>query len=453
MPMVRLLRARVRPLGATDDEAPSMATTMATTQAREFDVVIYGATGFTGGLVAEYFARHVRPLGVRWALAGRSMRKLEALRGRLERAFEGLDEDDLTLIQADASRPETLRAMCARAQVVLSTAGPFAELGEPLVEACIAEGADYVDITGEPEFWSGIIERHHEAARRAGVRLVPCCGFDSIPADLGVLYTVSQLPQGRPAIIEGFVEGRGAASGGTWHSAIGAMASLRDLERTRRRARRAAGGEAEGGADGLSRSGTPLPMVPHFNDHVSAWVAPLPTIDPVVVKRSALLRGDYGEGFRLGYYLRVGSLQRLIGMGVGLGALYALSQLELTRAQLLKWRARGGGPDAQERARSWFRVTFHARSGEDALVTRVSGGDPGYTETARMVSEAALCLVRHRDELPPVCGILTPASALGHTLIRRLQQAGLRFETLSSTLDDGPVNGGRATLGSWDEEA
>src|SRR5579862_5098377 len=166
---------------------------------REYDIVLFGATGFTGGLTAEYLAAHADP-GTRWALAGRSRSKLEAVRSRL-----GPDQAGLPLIEADVNDPESIRALAQSTKVVITTVGPYINYGEALVAACAAAGTDYVDLTGEPEFVDRMWLGYHEQASRSGARIVHSCGFDSIPYDLGALFTVEQLPDGVPIALDGFV--------------------------------------------------------------------------------------------------------------------------------------------------------------------------------------------------------------------------------------------------------
>jgi short subunit dehydrogenase-like uncharacterized protein len=309
--------------------------------------------------------------------------------------------------------------MAQQTRVVLTTVGPYIQHGEPLVGACVRAGTDYVDITGEPDFVDLTWERYDAAARERGVRIVSCCGFDSIPHDLGALFTVTKLPSTEPIVVEGFVRAKGTFSGGTWQSAITAMSAIRE-RRPRPRP------PIEGGARTVHgvRPGI------RYEKSLRAWVCPLPTIDPQVVLRSARALPVYGPDFRYGHYVQIRSGLQLAAGVAGVGALVALAQLPPTRELLRKVRGSGEGPGPEERGRAWFQVTFHGKSASRKAVTRVSGGDPGYSETAKMVSESALCLALDRDKLPSRAGVLTTASAMGERLIERLQAAGIRFELL-----------------------
>jgi short subunit dehydrogenase-like uncharacterized protein len=384
---------------------------------RAFDVVVYGATGFTGGLVVDYLAEHA-PSTLRWAVAGRDRSRLEAIRDRV-RVGSGRE---VGVVVARSDDRVSLDAMTASARVVLTTVGPYAQHGEPLVASCVAQGTDYVDITGEPEFVDRVLARHHEEAARRGVRIVNCCGFDSVPHDLGAFFAVRELAAEGPVALEGFVQAGGGISGGTWHSAIGAMARMRETQRASMRVDRpvATGGRRVRGVRGR----------PRREPEVSGWVVPMPTIDPQIVLRSARARSEYGPDFTYAHYARVGTIDKAVGLVAGVGVVAALAQLGPTRRLLLRAKRQGEGPTEEVRARGYFRVTFVARAGTRRLVARVSGGEPGYTETSKMVSEAALALALDRERLPQAAGVLTPVCAFGDVLLDRLVRAGLRFEVV-----------------------
>lgn len=386
---------------------------------RSYDVIVFGATGFTGRLAAEYLARKALEEPLRWAIAGRSAARLAEVKAALVAVNPACSS--LGVIEASSGDPASLERMAAQTRVVLTTVGPYADHGEPLVAACIKEGTHYADITGEPEFVDGLLDRHHAAARARGVRIVNCCGFDSIPHDLGALFTVKQLPSGAPITVEGFVRSRGTFSGGTWQSAIGAMAKLRDRPKRPR---------AE---DPTGRKVRAIKPRIRYEARLNAWVCPLPTIDPQIVLRSARALEAFGPDFRYGHYVQVRSAISLVGLVVGVGTVVALAQIAPARELLRKVRGSGEGPSAEERARSFFKVTFHGTSGASRVVTRVSGGDPGYTETAKMVAESALCLALDSDSLSSPGGVLTPAEAMGDVLLGRLQKAGIKFEVLEKS--------------------
>ncbi|WP_328603137.1 saccharopine dehydrogenase NADP-binding domain-containing protein [Amycolatopsis sp. NBC_00345] len=384
----------------------------------DYDVVLFGATGFTGALTAEHLARSAPP-GCRWALAGRNPGKLDALRTRLAEIDDRLG--DLPLLTADVTDEASLRAVAASAKVVITTVGPYLEYGEPLVAACAAEGTDYVDLTGEPEFVDRMYVAYHAKAAETGARLVHCCGFDSIPHDLGAHYTVQQLPEGVPLQVDGYVRVGARPSGGTLLTAMTSFARYPQMTRAARE--RAAAEPANAGRTVRTPAGTP-----HRAPGTRHWAVPLTTIDPQIVGHSARASERYGPDFRYRHFAAFAHLPSVAAGAVGMGALLAASQVPPARRALSRLLAPGQGPSPERRARSWFSVRFEGNGGGEHVTTEVSGGDPGYDETAKMLGESALCLAF--DELPETAGQVTTATAMGDALIGRLSRAGMTFRTL-----------------------
>ncbi len=385
---------------------------------RAHDIVVFGATGFTGELTAEYLARNA-PAGTRWALAGRNQAKLEAVRRRLTEVEPGCAE--LPLLRADVTDEGSVRDVAEAARVVITTVGPYIRYGEPLVAACAKAGTDYVDLTGEPEFVDRMWLGYHSRAVETGARLVHSCGFDSIPYDLGALFTVQQLPEGAPVSMEGFVRTGASFSGGTYQSTIEIVSRLRQgmaVARERRSREERPTGRSVRGVSGL----------PHHDEFAGGWVIPFPSIDPQTVLRSARALERYGPDFTYSHYLAVKRLPVALGLAGGAVGLVTLAQIPPARRMLLGLKGSGEGPSAERRAKSWFRVRFAARSGDREVRTEVSGGDPGYDETSKMLAESAMCLAF--DELPQRAGQLTPAVAMGDALRARLEAGGIEFEVL-----------------------
>ncbi|MFG1890485.1 saccharopine dehydrogenase family protein [Micromonospora sp. NPDC049051] len=387
---------------------------------RTYDVVLFGATGFTGGLTAEYLARTAPP-GLRWALAGRNPGKLAGVRDRLAAIDPELA--GLPLLTADVTDAGSLRAVAESARVVATTVGPYVHHGEPLVAACARAGTDYLDITGEPEFVDLMYVRHHAEAERTGARLVHACGFDSIPHDLGVWFTLKHLPDDVPIAVDGFVRAGGRFSAGTYHSALTAFSRTAEASRAARERR-----QVEPRPPGRRVRAVPGRVA--RSTELGMWAVPLPTIDPQVVRRSAAARPEYGPDFRYRHFAAVKRLPTVLAAGAGLGALVALVKLPPTRRWLLGRLASGQGPTPQQRARSWFRVRFVGTGGGRRVLTEVAGGDPGYDETAKMLAESALCLAG--DELPGTAGQVTPVTAMGDALLDRLVRAGMTFRVLDT---------------------
>ncbi|MFE5811968.1 saccharopine dehydrogenase family protein [Streptomyces sp. NPDC056479] len=383
---------------------------------RPYDIVLFGATGFVGVLTAEYLAEHA-PEGLRWAIAGRSKRKLERLRESLP-GGEGIG-----VLEADVADPASMRRLAEHARVVATTVGPYVMYGEDLVAACADTGADYLDLSGEPEFVDLTYVRHDARARETGARLVHACGFDSVPHDLGAYFTVQQLPEGVPLTVDGFVTADATFSGGTFASALNQFARGRQMlaagrDRARHEPRL------------MGRRAAAPTSVPRFAKEVGAWALPLPTIDPQIVKRSARALERYGPDFRYRHYAAVRHLPVAVGGVAAMGALFSAAQLPPARRWLSDRLKPGEGPGPEKRARSWFSVRFVGEGGGRRVFTEVAGGDPGYGETAKMFAESALSLAF--DDLPDTAGQVTTAVAMGDALIDRLQAAGITFRVAAT---------------------
>ncbi|MFC0532157.1 saccharopine dehydrogenase family protein [Phytohabitans kaempferiae] len=380
---------------------------------RAYDIALFGATGFTGRLTAEYLAAHAPP-GLRWAIAGRHGDRLRALRERL-----GTPVD---VVEADAADERSLRALAESSRLVVTTVGPYIRHGEPLVAACAAAGTDYTDLTGEPEFVDRVYLRHHATAERTGARLVHACGFDSIPPDIGALYTVRHLPEGVPIRMRGYISAGGRPSGGTFDTVLTNFARWRSagtVHSERRRAEPAPAGRRVRG----------LPGRPHHQPAIDVYALPMPSIDPQIVVRSARALERYGPDFTYGHFVGARSPFTAAGLAVAAGGAFALAQLGPTRRALRRLLPPGSGPSARRRAKGWFAMRFVAEGGGRRVVAEVAGGDPGYGETAKMLAESALCL--SQDDLPDLAGQLTTAVAMGDALRARLERAGLTFRVLS----------------------
>lgn len=387
---------------------------------RELDIVVLGASGFTGGLTAEYLAAHA-PSPTRWAVAGRNLGKLEALRDRL-----GVD---VQVLEADVDDQVSLRRVAEASRVVVTTVGPYIRYGEPVVAACAEAGTDYVDLTGEPEFVDRVYVRHHATAERTGARLVHACGFDSIPHDLGALFTVQQLPEDLPIRIRGYVSARGLPSGGTFESALTIFSRFRQATAAHAERQRAEPGD-QPAKPGDVRRAHAVAGWPGYDRAVRAWVLPLPTIDPQIVVRSARMLDRYGPDFSYSHFVALGNPAAAAALTAGAAATFALAQVPPARQLLLRLRPSGAGPTAEQREKGWFRVRFVGEAGDRRVVTEVAGGDPGYGETSKMLAESALCLAG--DPLPETAGQVTTAIAMGDALRRRLETAGISFRVLES---------------------
>jgi short subunit dehydrogenase-like uncharacterized protein len=408
---------------------------------RPYDIVLWGATGFTGRLVAEYLVRQKG--GARLALAGRNRDKLERVRADLR----GVEPSaaSLPVVVADADDPASLEALANSTGVVCTTVGPYAKHGSGLTAACAARGTDYCDITGEVQFVRDNIDKNHARARETGARIVHCCGFDSIPSDLGVYMVFDHARRhlgARLGDVNFFMgETKGGFSGGT-------VASLLNLvdEATKSRATRRLLGDPYALSPDRSRE----PSLGderdqrgvRWSDDLHAWTAPflMAAVNTRVVRRSnALLDYAYGDRFRYREVMSLppgpkGALAATAVTG-GLAGFVAAAAIAPTRKLLERaLPAPGEGPSKEKRDAGYFRARIVAStdprdspapSKVRALIEGTS--DPGYGETAKMLSEAALCLALERDRLESPGGVLTPASCFGMRLVERLRSAGMTF--------------------------
>ncbi|HKP61895.1 MAG TPA: saccharopine dehydrogenase NADP-binding domain-containing protein [Polyangiales bacterium] len=385
--------------------------------AREYDLLVFGATGFTGGLTAEYLAKNA-PAGLRWAIGGRSATKLAAVKARLCAINPACAA--VGCVEASVDDLESLQRMAGKTRVLLTTVGPFIDYGEPVVRACIEQRTDYIDSTGEPNFIQLLLGRYAQAAAQRQVRLVPSCGFDAIPADLGALFTVRQLPNDQPIKLAGYMSLKAQFSGGTERSAIKSW--MPPSERIAAPSLSATSGRQVGA----------LPSKVERRPELGKWSSPLPTVDGPLVLRSAANLSCYGPDFRYSHNALHPSFGVLLAAGVVFGIAGFLARFRPMRELMLKLVKKSGeGPSQATMAESWFKLQFIAECAGKILQTEVSGGDPGYAETSKMLAESGMCLAQDREALPDLAGVLTPAQAMGETLLARLQRAGLSFRVVT----------------------
>jgi short subunit dehydrogenase-like uncharacterized protein len=403
---------------------------------RDLDVVVFGATGFAGRLVAGYLAGHA-PGGVRIGLAGRSEQRLADVRARL-----GATASAWPLLAADSADPVSLAALARAARVVVSTVGPYRGLGLGLVEACAAAGTDYADLAGEVLFIRDSIDRCHDIAAGAGGRIVHCCGFDSVPSDLGVLL----LHHAARADDAGDLQDttlvvtalKGGVSGGTLASMMGQQDEVRASAERRRVVQDPYALSPDRPAEPDLGGERDLDWVRYDGD-LRMWVGPfvMAGINTRVVRRSNALQGwAYGRRFRYREVTRFGTGPAAPLLGAAASAALKAAEAGLafgpSRAVLGKLLpAPGQGPGEKTRRTGLFRIQIHTRTSAGAryLGTVQAQGDPGYAATSVMLGESALCLALDRDRLPDRAGVLTPATAMGTALADRLRSAGHTLAT------------------------
>lgn len=403
---------------------------------RDYDVVLYGASGFTGKQTVEYFARRAPAGALRWAIAGRNREKLEAVRAQVGGAAANVD-----VLVADSRDQAAVDAVVGRTRALLTTAGPYAIYGGPLVDACVRFGTHYVDITGETPWVRELIDRHHETAAAAGTRIIPFCGFDSAPSDLGAYLIVRHLRRELGAAcreVKAWFQLAGGLNGGT----MATVFNLQDAGLTER-ARdpflldppATSHTKAE-----IDRSQDP--QLPCYDDDLQSWAGPffMSRINTRVVRRSQALFQQWGEShgpsFSYQEYMKFDGPFGLIeaaGMTAGAAIFDFTLQTPLRGLMKSMLPQPGAGPSEKTMDNGWFRCELLAVAEDGRKVRGVihDQGDPGNRATVKILCESALGLVLNADRLPGGSargGVLTPATGLGDVLAERLRDAGMTIE-------------------------
>ena len=401
-------------------------------RSRDFDIVLWGATGFTGRLVADYLARNYLggDTGLRLALAGRNKEKLEGIANEV-------GAPQLPILIGDSFDAESLDAIAAKAEVLVTTVGPYTKYGAEIVAACVRNGTDYCDLTGETNFIRATIDAHEEEAKRTGARIVHCCGYDSIPSDLGTLIVQEAFKQrhGRYAsqVKMAAVQIKGRPSGGT----IASMINMVDEMKANPGLRKVMGNPYALNPKGVRGPDKGDQTAARFDEDLGMWTGAfiMAGINTRIVRRSHALMGlPWGEDFRYSEVMGTGKgakgWMRATSIAVGMIAFMASLALPFTRPFVEKrLPSPGEGPDKEARESGAFKTLFVALGDGHAERAVVSDQrDPGYGSTAVMLSEAALCLALEGAQLDCEGGILTPSTSMGMRLVERLRAAGLTLE-------------------------
>ena len=400
---------------------------------RPYDVVLYGASGFVGKQTVKYFADHAASKLVRWAIAGRNSQKLEAVRDEV-----GVTVDVLV---ADSQDQQEIDAIVSQTRVLLTTAGPFALYGNTLVDACVRFKTHYVDITGETPWVRTLIDRYHAQAAIDGTRIIPCCGFDSVPSDLGAYLIVHHIQRELNVSckqVNAYFQAAGGFNGGTLASTFNLYDSQGLAQMSQPFLLNPAANQTQAAID-FNRD----PQMPSFDLDLNTWIAPffMGTVNTRIVRRSAALYEDwqepYGADFTYQEYLKFNEpLAGLKATGVtaGLALLIGVLQQPQIRSLLQPiLQQPGSGPSEKTMNQGWFSCELVGTAVDGRKVRGVirDQGDPGNRSTVKFVCESALGLALQIDELPggnARGGILTPATGLGDVLAERLRHAGMTVE-------------------------
>lgn len=399
------------------------------TNTREFDVVLFGATGYTGQLVADHLAAHSG--GARLALAGRNRERLQHVCSEIR--------SSLPLLVGDSQDPAFVSQLAQRAKVVCTTVGPYSLYGERLVAACVDQGTSYCDLTGEANFIRNMIDRYEARARQSGARIVHCCGFDSIPADLGTFYLQQQARArwGAPCeeVRARVTKMRGGSSGGTIASGQEVMKATQNDPEMRKLLLQPYCLNPRGEQTGPDKPDRFTP----WRDPDFGWTAPfiMAACNTRIVRRTnAVLGYPYGREFRYdeGIATGPGAKGFAIASGISAGTLGMIAGMTVPPLRKLTERflpKPGEGPTREQRETGFFVYELVGTRGADKIRVRVSADrDPGYGATSKMLGQSALCLALDAERLPVQGGSWTPASAMGTALVDRLNHVGVRFEAL-----------------------
>lgn len=398
---------------------------------RPYDLILFGASGFTGRLVAKYL---YQTYGVgdrlRWAMAGRNPEKLRMIRTQI-------GNEDIPILTADSLNADSLDALCAQTRVLCTTVGPYAKYGSEVVAACVRNGTHYCDLTGEVPWIRRMIDLHHEAALTKKLRIVHCCGFDSIPSEMSVLFLQKEAQKRRGQYCKHVKTGVKAASGGLSGGTIASLLNvLAEAERDRSLYKLMFNPYGLNPADAQQGPDRPDLRKVVFDPHFKCWVSPflMAPINTRIVRRGLALRGNpYGKDFKYDEFTLAGKgfMGKLKGsaLTITLGLLMSAKPGTLIKKVIQFFLPEpGAGPSEKSRENGfWIYDSIGILLDEETLRVRIKGeGDPGYASTSKMLAEAAVCLAL--DDLPEQYGVTTPATAMGEKLLNRLQaNAQLRF--------------------------
>ena len=372
---------------------------------KKYDIIIFGATGFTGKLICDYLLNHKESKKLNIGLAARNKSKLE----KIAEKFSEINPDTLVV---DSFNKDSIDQMTGSAKLILTVVGPYSLYGEYLVESCIKNSTHYVDLTGEPDFVKTIREKFSNKAVSSKSIIVNSCGLESIIPDVGTLYTVNKMKSEKKNITY-FLKSKGTISGGTWASFINALYSNSPIIN-----------------DNSNKTSSKKIKKIFYNKTFKSWAIIFPVIDKQVVYKSSKSSNVYGDDFSFNEYMMIKTFLQVVLLIVAISLITIISRLGILKKWLLSLRPSGSGPSKKQRKRNWFKAVFVGVGKDEKIMTQLSGGDPGYGDTAKFISEIALCILNDHKNLNKKAGILTPVECTGDLMIERLKYAGIKFETV-----------------------
>jgi len=376
---------------------------------RHYDIVLLGATGFTGQIIAKYLDEKAISEGIKWAIAGRDEAKLAVLKANLT-----ISNPDILVF--DIKNSSSIENVITQSVVVMNTVGPFNWYGRDVVKSCVEHQTHYIDITGEPSFVAEMFIHYDVKAKANQTAIVNCCGFDSIPADFAAWITAKKLPISEPKTLQTYIRTNASFSGGTLTTAVHALYLESQKKSIKHKVKR--------------HPDAPKMIIKlHKSSDMGAWAIPMPVVDPHIVKRSvASMPQDYGEAVSYGQYFVRSSFAKVLKTILSIASIALLVRFKSTRERLFKKFPSGSGPSQMKRDQSKFEVVCIGKTKTVTARTVFSGGDPGYTETAKMMSESAFTLLDKVKNKSLTFGVLTPVQAFGQGLLDRLRNEGIHIE-------------------------
>lgn len=364
---------------------------------KKYDIVVHGATGFTGKLICEYLSLNNDKERIKWSISGRNKDKLSTIAKKY----------NIDYFVADAFDKKNLDIITNQTKLIISVVGPYSIYGKDLIQSCIENSCHYLDLTGEPEFVNYVEKKYSELASKKNILIINCCGFESIPPDIGVFYTLKHLKE-ENAVINSYLSTKGQISGGTWASFLNSFSSNKSVIKK---------------TSGIKSKTKKI----FFNKNLKKWALIFPVIDKYIVKKSSKNLNGYGKNFSFNEYILFNNRIQIFTLIISLFFIGILSKIKIFRKILMNIIPSGTGPNKVKRDSHWFNIKLFASSNNNSIVTTIKGGDPGYGETAKFISEMGLCIINDYDNLNLKKGVITPAMCAGDLMIKRLQNSGIIF--------------------------
>ena len=368
---------------------------------KKYDLIIHGATGFTGQLICQYLYNHNDSKLIKWAISGRNISKLEAISKKY----------NIDLFKVDSFEEKSLDLVTSKTKVIISVVGPYAIYGKRLIESCVNNNCHYLDITGESSFVQYVKNNYSKKAIDTNTILINCCGFESIPPDIGTYYSVKKLNE-ENIDIKCYMKTKGQISGGTWASFLNHFNGRKIKKKIQ---------------NNTPKKEKTKNKILFYNKELKKWALIFPDVDQYIIRRSSNLIEDYGPNVKFVKYMLFKSLIKISVLLIPLFFISILAKFKPFKKWLESFIPSGTGPSKEDREKYWFEYILVGKTEKQKIITTVSGGDPGYGETSKFVAEMGLALILNTNQLNHKKGVLTPAACAGDVILKRLQEAGIEF--------------------------